>query len=156
MWGFGASMAVVTFHSKPFSVSDEESLLKALLRQGSDIRFSCGKGSCTVCMQRCTSGMFPAAAQHGIKPELAENGYFPPCLCFRAGDMTVVAPRAEDLCFRAIVVGKQVCPGEVCRLLLDAEINLRYRAGQYVNISHPDGSVRSYAPASVLGEDRYL
>lgn len=152
----GAGMAIVTFKSKPFSVRDEESLLKALLRQGSDIPFSCGKGSCTVCMQRCTSGAVPAAAQRGLKPELVAKGYFLPCLCFPVGDMTVDTPRPQDFCFRAIIVGKQMCGDDVCRFLLDAESNLSYRAGQYVNLIHPDGSARSYSLASVLGEEPYL
>lgn len=149
-------MRTIKLDSRFYEVRDNETVLSALLRHGVNISFSCTKGSCTVCLHKCSSGSIPATAQRGLKPEIAEKGYFLPCICYPTDDMYLEHPRAEDLCFGAEVAGKDQLSHDVCRIFLEPEIDLQYRAGQFINILRSTDQVRSYSVASVYGEVPFL
>lgn len=149
-------MPTITYKNSQYEVLLGETVLSALLRQGREMSFSCRKGACRVCMQRCTSGTVPVESQRDLKSQLVDKGYFLPCLCFPLDSMTIEPPRPEDMCFDAHVVTKvHLAPG-IIGLFLEAEIDFSYRAGQFVNLIREDGSTRSYSLASVYGEEPYL
>ncbi|WP_296319561.1 2Fe-2S iron-sulfur cluster binding domain-containing protein [Reyranella sp.] len=56
-----------------FEASPGETLLEAALRQGADVPYSCGSGSCGLCKARVTSGsvekLWPEAPGYGRKPK---------------------------------------------------------------------------------------
>lgn len=149
-------MPKIKYTDSTYEVHRGETVLKALLRQGREIAFSCTKGTCTVCMHRCTSGSVPPESQRDLKPELVSKGYFLPCLCFPDGEMHVEPPRPEDLHFKARLVANVQLSPDVYKLLLEPEIDLSYRAGQFINVIRDSNTVRSYSLASVYGEEPYL
>lgn len=146
----------VTYLGETYDCRDGESVLDALIRQGVDVPFSCRKGTCTVCMRRCVAGTPPLAAQKRLKRELAKLGYFLPCLCHPTEDLVIEPPLPADLYCRAFVVDKQPLSDAVCRVLLEPERNLEYRAGQFVSVRRADGLVRSYSLASVCGLQSHI
>jgi ferredoxin-NADP reductase len=133
-----------------------ETVLDAMMRQGAEMPFSCRNGTCQVCLQRCVRGTVPAGAQKGLRPHLRALGYFLPCRCRPEGDIEFTLPRPEDLYTQAVVRDKTLLSPNVMRLLLEPVTNLRYRAGQFINLRRADGLIRSYSLASLPDEDDCL
>lgn len=149
-------MPVLKYQNQQYECRAGETVLDALMRQGVNIPFSCRNGVCQVCLQRCVSGKIPALAQKGLRPNLAVLGYFLPCRCTPQDELEFTPPRAEDLYSPAMVYSKELLTPNVCRLLLEPSVTLRYRAGQFINLRRPDGLIRSYSLASLPDEDYYL
>ncbi|MFT4940772.1 MAG: putative ferric reductase [Paraglaciecola sp.] len=63
---------------------------------------------------------------------------------------------AERLFRPAWISKKNLLAENVLQLLLQPEDNFAYRAGQFINIKHPQGEVRSYSLASVPDNDEWL
>lgn len=146
----------INYRGKRYSVREGETLLDAMLRQGVDFPFSCRSGSCHVCMHRSEDGAIPAEAQSGLEQELQEKGYFLPCKCHPESDMTVLPPDGRDLFIDADVAEKSALAPQIRRILLEPHKQFEYRAGQFINLRAPDGTLRSYSLASVPGEDYFL
>jgi NAD(P)H-flavin reductase/ferredoxin/truncated hemoglobin YjbI len=146
----------VTYEGTRYRVRSDETLLAALQRQGATISFSCERGTCRACIQRCTAGAPPAEAQRGLADALVAKGYFLPCLCRPAAEMVVEMPRIEDFLFTAVVANKRWLGPSVVGLWREPMIDVSYRAGQFVNVVRADGLARSYSLASVCGEEPYL
>lgn len=149
-------MPKLTYDGAVFDADDGETVLDVLLRQGVELARSCRKGVCQTCILRSTSGPPPARAQEGLKPTLRAQGYFLPCMCPVAADMTIAAPRDADVFGRAVVAEKTTLGGDVCRLRLEPATALYYHAGQFVNLRRADGLSRSYSLASVPHADPLL
>jgi len=149
-------VANLKFLGNTYDCREGESVLDAMIRQGVNIPFSCRNGICQVCLQRRVQGEIPASAQRGLRPDLAALGYFMPCRCQVQSELEFAPPRPEDLYAPALVQGKEMLTPNVCRLLLEPARNLRYRAGQFLNLRRADGLVRSYSLASLPDEDAYL
>ncbi len=86
----------ITLNSVAFNVGENETVLQAALRQGVNLKFSCGGGSCHACLMKCISGDIPQAAQAGLPGELVECGYFLPCICHPINDMALSEPDSLD------------------------------------------------------------
>lgn len=71
--------STVQFCDKVIERREGESILEALVRTGSDVPFSCKKGSCHVCMLRALSGQPTPESQAGLRDSLRQRGYFLPC-----------------------------------------------------------------------------
>lgn len=149
-------MTRVTFEGRRYPLTEGESVLDALVRGGAHIPFSCRKGTCHACLLRASEGDPGAAAARGVRPELVERGYFLPCQCRPAGDLEVARPNPAELFVRARVHDTVGLGRDVVRLRLEPETNLPFRAGQFVNVRHPSGAVRSYSIASIAEEDYFL
>jgi ferredoxin-NADP reductase/ferredoxin len=147
-------MPHVKYQSRDIHSREGESVLDALLRQGISIPFSCRNGICQVCLQRCTQGTIPAIAQHGLKPELRDNGYFMPCKCVPQAYMEIAPP--TELYAATLVHSKQMLSANVCKLLLEPPASFAYHAGQFINLRRPDGLIRSYSLASLPRVDYFL
>ncbi len=135
---------------------DGESVLDALIRSGSDVAFSCKKGSCHVCLLRAVQGTPEAESQSDLRESLRERGYFLPCQMRGPGDLTVERPRSEDLSTQAWVVEKDRLAPDVVRLRLELGAAFTWLPGQFVNLRRADGIVRSYSSASCKEQDYYL
>jgi NAD(P)H-flavin reductase len=135
-----------------------ETVLDALERAGVDPAFSCRNGVCLTCMLRAREGTVPEAAQAGIKPALAAQGHFLPCVCTPSGDLVLEAPDDALTFGRAVVTAVERLAPAICRVRLAPATPLYYRAGQFINLRRGDGLVRSYSLASVprLDEDLEL
>lgn len=152
-------MARVTFEGARYPLHEGECVLDALLRGGANHTFSCRRGSCHVCLLRAVTGDPGEGAQKGLRAAMQERGYFLPCIARPAGDLTVERPDLSELFVRAMLSERTELSRDVVRLRIDPEINLAWRAGQYVNVrrTHQGTSiVRSYSIASLAEEDGFL
>ncbi|MCK4826112.1 2Fe-2S iron-sulfur cluster binding domain-containing protein, partial [bacterium] len=149
-------MKILSFDGVNVDCSSHETVLIAFLRQGVTLPFSCRNGTCQTCMMVATKGEIPEESQKGIKPYLVDSGYFLPCKCKPVENMEMELPRAEELYGTAVVIEKKMLTPDICRILLEPATPLNYRAGQFINIRHPEGDLRSYSLASVPGLDHLL
>lgn len=85
------------YQGKHYNCREDETVLKAFMRQGVTVPFSCGNGICHVCMQRCEEGEVPADAQKDLWGELKQRGHFLVCKCIPTSDMKIVAPDSTGL-----------------------------------------------------------
>jgi len=129
--------------------AEGETVLAAFERAGVDLAFSCRNGICLTCMLRAREGRVPGAAQAGIKPALAAQGHFLPCVCTPSGDLVLEAPEDALTFGRAVVTEVERLAPTICRVRLAPATALDYRAGQFINLRRGDGLARSYSLASV-------
>ena len=135
-------MPTLKYQDKTVVSRQGENVLDAMLRQGISLPFSCRNGVCHVCLQRCIQGTIPPEAQHGLRTELSEQGYFMACKCIPLGDMEIIPP--SGLYSTTLVHSKELLSSNICKLLLEPPSNFIYHAGQFVNLRRPDGLTRSY------------
>ena len=149
-------MKQITYKGKTYNRKENESILDALLRQGEDINFSCRNGVCQTCLLRAESGSLNSASQRGIEEQLARKKYFMPCVCHPESDLVIGETRPSDFISEAIIHEKKQLSADVYQLLLEPTTEINYKAGQYINLHHPDGPVRSYSLASTPHQDYFL
>ena len=149
-------MKTLSFDGVSIACANDETVLDAFLRQGVTVPFSCRNGTCQTCMLVATSGEIPKESQEGVKPYLSEMGYFLPCKCTPVDNMEMALPRAEEICSPAVIIEKKMLTADVCQFLIEPVTPLDYQAGQFINIRHLDGELRSYSLASVPGVDHLL
>jgi NAD(P)H-flavin reductase/ferredoxin len=128
---------------------DDESLFEALVRENIDMGHLCQQGRCESCLVRCIQGMAPPEAQKGLRDELRHQHYFLACLCFPQRDMVVSLKPVEECFTEATVTGKRLLNTETLLLTVQCEVELKYFAGQFVNLKRSDGLIRSYAIANM-------
>lgn len=148
--------STVWYRGQAIPRMDGESVLDALIRSGSDVAFSCKKGSCQVCMLRASQGNPSPESQDGLRDSLRERNHFLPCQMRAPGDLWVERPQPEDLGVPVFVAGKDRLASDVVRLRLDAGPNFRWLPGQFVNLRRQDGLTRSYSLASSPEQDYFL
>ncbi len=146
----------LTYGGQIYGCRTGETALDALLRQGADITFSCRNGICQGCIQRATSGAIPKDWQKGLKPNLAAKNYFLPCIARPEQALAVSPPEPSDFSFTAMVTAREQMAKDTYRILLEPFQQVAYRPGQFVNLRHPGGELRSYSLASQCDEDPYL
>jgi NAD(P)H-flavin reductase/truncated hemoglobin YjbI len=149
-------LKTLCFNGASVACSSNETVLDAFLRQGISVPFSCRNGTCHTCMLVATKGEIPKKSQKGIKSYLIDSGYFLPCQCKPVEDMEMELPRVDELYSEAVIIEKRMLTEDICKILLEPVEPLYYRPGQFINIRHPEGDVRSYSLASVPGIDHLL
>lgn len=145
----------VQFSGAEYDCAPGESLLDALLRHKVDLAYSCKKGTCLSCILKA-DGPVPAAAQEGLQPALAEQGYFLPCLCPPQDGMAIRAAEGDGIFLDARIESIDKLAPLVTRIRLKPEQKFEYQAGQFINLRRADGLTRSYSLASVPGQDDFL
>lgn len=162
---------------KSFGIDADESILRALLRQGLTPAYECGNGTCKTCRSQLLEG----EVHYPVNPPLAlteadkESGLILICQARALGDV-VVQPRLKvslreqmrqheiqsatnHLQIRKIGVTvsalEQLCH-DVMLLRLDPDEPLVYLAGQYVNILTPFGTRRDFSITNAPGTCRGL
>jgi ferredoxin-NADP reductase len=101
-------------------------------------------------------GKVPASAQGGLKPALATQNYFLPCICHPEEDMEVVLPGGALVKYSATVTAIHPLNAEIVSLQLRPDTNLKYKAGQFINLYKDAATARSYSLASVPEIDDHL
>lgn len=144
-------MAVVSFGGRGYELLAGETVLDGLLRGGAGVSHACKAGSCGSCMMRAVAGEVPATAQSGLKDSWKASGYFLPCVCVPAGDLTVGGVGADARVTARIAELKKLCD-DVLLVRLVCESEFGFRAGQYVTVIRGDELARSYSIASLPGE----
>jgi len=138
-------MPKLSYKGLTFDTLEGEKVLDAFLRQGISIPFSCRDGVCHSCKQLAESGSIPAAAQKGLSENQRMQGYFLPCLCVPAEDMTILSPQEARLFTATLLQRKQFPERDRCRLLLEPTLSQACQPGQFINLRRADGMARSYA-----------
>ncbi|MBT6441563.1 MAG: 2Fe-2S iron-sulfur cluster binding domain-containing protein [Alphaproteobacteria bacterium] len=146
-------MATITYGTVEIGCNAGESVLSAFERASVDIPYSCRNGTCLSCMMRATSGPVSKASQKGIRPTLAEQGYFLACQHTPTNDLTIARPDDAQLYGRAMITAVERPTATVTKLRLQPANDLFYHAGQFINLRRADGLVRSYSIASVPRTD---
>lgn len=140
----------MTFHIKlkdspyAFEVEEGETILEGALRQGVDIPFSCQSGACSTCKGKVISGSFNYGGFPitGIDPDNDQNDALF-CCAFPSSDMEISLatdsheyPPAQD--FTCKVLNKQNLGAQMMLIRLQPLQNMRFRAGQYLEVKTPD------------------
>jgi ferredoxin-NADP reductase/ferredoxin/truncated hemoglobin YjbI len=150
-------MPRVTFEGRRCPIREGESVLDALTRGGANVPFSCRRGRCHVCLLRANDGDPGNDSRRGLRAAMRERGYFLPCVARPTADLVVERPDTSELFVRARLCERVQLSPRITRLSLEPEVNLSWRAGQFVNVRRPDdGAIRSYSIASVQEDDYYL
>ncbi len=144
------------YQGHSYKISPAETILNALVRGGANVGFSCKKGSCHTCLLKVTKGKPCFGDHHAIEKELIDKGYFLPCVTYATDDLEISDPDFSEMFFKAHVHEKTRLTKSVVKLVMMPEIELSWRAGQFVNVRHPNGAVRSYSIASVKEVDNCI
>jgi NAD(P)H-flavin reductase len=105
---------------------------------------------------RAVTGKVPSSAQTGLKNTLIAQNYFLPCSCFPEEDIEVSLPSKGTNKFSATVFELNPLNTEVVCLKLSLSVDLKYKAGQFINLFKDDVTSRSYSLASVPEIDDHL
>lgn len=130
-----------------------ESVLKALLRQGVEVPYSCGKGACFTCLLRCVGGSPGAKAQEELKETLRLQGYFLACQCVPEADLEIARADDAELFVPTEVASLRDLSCDVRQVMLRPFGPFEYHPGQFINLRGPAGLVRSYSLASLPESD---
>lgn len=149
-------MPTIQFEGTAYTLRDGESILDCLQRGGANVASSCRAGVCLSCMLRVEDGEVPEAAQKGLKATLRTQGYFLSCQWSPAQDLGILRGEEGGRTFPANIESIVPLNGRVIRVRLRPKTMPAYFAGQFANLIHPGGQVRSYSLASVPGKDAYL
>lgn len=158
-----------------FEAAPGETLLEAALRQGADVPYSCGSGSCGLCKAKVTSGsvekLWPEAPGYGRKPK-EDEALLCQCAAGEAG-----AGRSLELALNGAsgaLARAETRPGRFAARILRADLigeglleiefgldrPMRYAAGQFGLFyfpAIPGGRAFSFAAPPVAGgSDRVL
>ncbi len=144
-------MPAIEYEGDSYSVSENESVLDALLRNGVKAAYSCKAGSCGSCLMRAAEGSVPARAQAGLKDSWKSQGYFLACLCQPATDLTIT-PVGTDAQIGATIAALDLLSQDVLRVRIHCDAPIGFRPGQYVTILREGGLARSYSIASLQEE----
>ena len=149
-------MTVITYQDVLYESKPDESVLDALVRHNVEINHICKAGACHACIMVIDKGAPPVEATSSLKENQIEQGCFLSCQCIPTE--ALVVRNADDFgSFNpAALVKKDFVSDDICRLLLQAETDLDYRAGQFINIKGSDNQIRSYSLASLPSEDDFL
>lgn len=148
-------MASIRFGDLDFALHERESVLEGLERQGESIPNSCRSGICQSCLLQAAPGTPPETSQAGLKPTLAQQGYFMACKCYPEQDLAVSLPSAAGLSVQARVLAKIPLGDDVLGLRLVPDEDFACRPGQYINLVNGD-VVRSYSVANLPDVDGFL
>lgn len=112
---------------------------------------SCLVGVCQSCLVKATAGTPPAAAQVGLGPSLAQQGFLLACLAHPTADLEISTDAAAGLMVPAMVTSVTPLSEDVVRVMLTSAADFPYRAGQYLMLLCEDGLARSYSIANLPG-----
>ncbi len=141
-------MPAIHYEGNVFPLAENESVLDALLRNGVLAPHSCKAGSCGSCLMRAFEGSIPARAQQGLKESWKAQGYFLPCVCHPASDLSIRAVDASEQVGASIAALDRLSD-DVMRVRLQCDAPLEFHAGQYVTVVRENGLARSYSIASL-------
>ena len=149
-------MPSITFNGQLYQCKEHESVLDCLTAHGVTIPSSCHAGLCQTCLMVAVKGKVPASAQFGLRSALATQQYFLACMCYPDEDIEIALSKIDSGTLSATVVAISPLNSEVLSLKLQAETQLNYRAGQFINLYKEDAISRSYSLASVPEVDEHL
>lgn len=146
-------MPKVTFEGRVLDCTD--TVLDSLTVHGVPIPHACRAGVCQSCLMQAIDGTPPVASQKGLKDTLKAQNYFLACACTPDQDLVVALPGTALGKVKAAVLDLAPLSKEIMRVRLARAPGYDARPGQFLNLYHDDGLVRSYSIAS-LPDEGYL
>ncbi len=146
----------INFDGKKYRIKEGETALDAMLRGGANLHFSCRKGSCRSCMLEAVSGELGEEAQSRLTNEMRGRNLFLPCVTRTAVRVEARLPDLSQWNIKALVAEKNQLSDDVWQLLLEPLTELDWRAGQFINLTSPEGETRSYSVASIRENDYFM
>jgi CDP-4-dehydro-6-deoxyglucose reductase len=143
---------------RAFSADGGEAILQAAIRQGIGLPYGCKDGACGSCKCKKLEG----TVVHGVHqskalpPEEEAAGYILTCCAVPQTDVVLESRQVTDesafpvkkMPSRVTTLEKVSHDVMVIKLQLPANDQLRYHAGQYVELILRDGARRSYSMAN--------
>ena len=150
--------ATVQPSGRTFSVTRDEPILAAAIRQGVGLPYGCKDGACGSCKSRLLEGRVIHGVHQTKALSTAEEaeGFILTCCAAPQTDVVVEArtvPGAGEfpvrkMPSRVISIDKPAPDVAVLKMQLPANDVLRYRAGQYIEFILRDNARRSYSMAN--------
>jgi CDP-4-dehydro-6-deoxyglucose reductase, E3 len=148
-----------------FDVARDEPILAAAIRAGIGLPYGCRDGACGSCKSRLLEGRVIHGAHQlrTLPPAEEDAGAILPCCATPQTDCVIQARTVagagdypvHKMPARVASLTRPSHDVTIMKLQLPATVNLKYRAGQYVEFILRDGSRRSYSMANapeMLGE----
>ncbi|GAA5232934.1 2Fe-2S iron-sulfur cluster binding domain-containing protein [Verticiella sediminum] len=147
-----------------FPCAPGQTVLAAGMAAGIELPYSCRKGVCASCAGRVEKGSVAAVQGTAQNNEACLPGEVLFCVCTPVSDVTIeptswrrVDPDARKRYAAKVFRRQQAAPDvSVLQLRLPAGQRARFRAGQYLQVSLPDGQVRAYSMANPPHESDML
>jgi len=139
-----------------FEVEPGEAILVAALREHISLPYGCRMGTCRTCRGKVIEGSVDHADSHPSYLTEAQRaeGYALLCRARPLGDVTVeieeLPPLPEPQIAQALLKRSKLFADDVMwlNLRLPLHLNLRFAAGQYIDLFLADGTRRSYSIAN--------
>ena len=141
-------MATIQYQGEPVPLEAGEDVLSALLRAKIDAPHSCRAGNCQTCIHRAIGGVPPEASQVGLTDAQKALGYFLPCVCVPATDLSIIPVGVVGDRYEAFVRDFDYLATDVVRLRLDHDPDFKYRPGQFLELIANNDLKRHYSIAS--------
>ena len=141
-------MATIQYQGEPVPLDAGEDVLSALLRAKIDAPHSCRAGNCQTCIHRAIDGVPPEASQVGLTDAQKALGYFLPCVCVPATDLSIIPVGVVGDRYEAFVRDFDYLATDVVRLRLDHDPDFKYRPGQFLELIANNDLKRHYSIAS--------
>jgi CDP-4-dehydro-6-deoxyglucose reductase len=141
---------------RTYKVAEGEKLLTAGLSAHVKMPFGCRQGVCRSCRGKVVSGELDLGHAHSayLPADQRERGYALLCQASAFSDMVIELEELPELVEPEIAVAltksvEMVRPDvALVRLRVPLHLNLRFAAGQYIDLLFPDGVRRSYSIAN--------
>ena len=148
---------------KQFSVSQDETILEAALRQGVNLPYGCKNGACGSCKGKVVEGK----VSHGQHSESALSkadetaGSILFCCAHPQGDLLIEAREVQgagDIAIRKVpcrvnAITKPSSDVAILKLQLPAAERFQFLAGQYIEFLLKDGQRRAYSIANAPDQE---
>jgi CDP-4-dehydro-6-deoxyglucose reductase, E3 len=148
-----------------FDVARDEAILAAAIHAGIGLPYGCRDGACGSCKSRLVEGrvIHGAHQMRTLPPAEEEAGWILPCCATPQTDCVIEARTVagagdypvQKMPARVTTLTRAAPDVAIMKLQLPANLQLKYRAGQYVEFILRDGARRSYSMANApsnLGE----
>ncbi len=141
-----------------FDVARDEAMLAAAIRAGIGLPYGCRDGACGSCKSRLVEGRVIHGAHQLRTLPLAEEqaGWILPCCATPQTDCVIEVRTVagagdypvQKMPARVASLVRAAPDVAIMKLQLPANVQLKYRAGQYVEFILRDGARRSYSMAN--------
>jgi CDP-4-dehydro-6-deoxyglucose reductase, E3 len=152
-------MKRLTFNAQTFDLTDHESVLDCLLRNGQAIPYACKAGMCQACLVKAVDCEATEESRKWIKPALQAQGYTLACQWVPQSDAAIMLPRVEDFSVATRIHQLELLTPRIMRLLLEVSEPARMpacRPGQYLSLINPAGTSRPYSIANDFALEGFL
>lgn len=157
---FQASTHQADINGQTITVRSDETLLQAALRQDIDFPSICRVGGCGTCKCRLKEGQVDELTETAylLTEKEIDEGYILACQSRLRSDIRVDLDRdgaSGGKPVKGVIVGKTMLTHDICRIDVQLEQPIAYRAGQFaeVTLAELPGSPRSYSFSTAPSDD---